>query len=147
MLTVPRASAAVAVLVAVGMFLMAVPVAEAQDACANHADGCSIPWGLNFFYKRKFTPSCNRHDICYGCGAAYGFSRSSCDTKFLNNMNAACGNDRGRRHASLEKRSTCTAMARGIYYKAVHVFGRSHYRNRGDTEYYCHYGFVRGCLS
>ena len=30
-------------------------------------DGCSVPFGLPFFFKELFTPSCNRHDICYRC--------------------------------------------------------------------------------
>ena len=37
------------------------------DMCALYANGCSIPFGLSFTYKTLFTPSCNRHDICYGC--------------------------------------------------------------------------------
>ena len=37
------------------------------DMCDLYANGCSIPFGLSFTYKTLFTPSCNRHDICYGC--------------------------------------------------------------------------------
>ena len=35
--------------------------------CYVHVNGCSIPGDLPFFYKKKFTPACNKHDVCYGC--------------------------------------------------------------------------------
>lgn len=39
-----------------------------KDSCQpQHVDGCSIPLGLPFFYKTQFTPSCNKHDVCYRC--------------------------------------------------------------------------------
>ena len=33
----------------------------------KHANGCSVPLGINAPYKSDFTPACNKHDICYGC--------------------------------------------------------------------------------
>ena len=33
----------------------------------KHANGCSVPLGINAPYKNDFTPACNKHDICYGC--------------------------------------------------------------------------------
>ena len=36
------------------------------DPCDREdANGCSSPF--DFPFKKEFTPSCNRHDICYGC--------------------------------------------------------------------------------
>ncbi|GFN98623.1 head domain of trimeric autotransporter adhesin [Plakobranchus ocellatus] len=53
-------------------------------------DGCSIPFGLPFFYKTQFTLSCDRHDICYHCGVAYGIPRARCDNAFHNNTLSTC---------------------------------------------------------
>lgn len=41
------------------------------DFCMDHApsgavDGCSVPL-LHFDYEAQFTPSCNKHDVCYDC--------------------------------------------------------------------------------
>lgn len=33
----------------------------------RQANGCSVPLGIEAPFKRQFTPSCNKHDICYGC--------------------------------------------------------------------------------
>ncbi|KAL8616313.1 hypothetical protein ACOMHN_056256 [Nucella lapillus] len=80
------------------------PMAEARDLCAvaveGAANGCSAPF--NFPFKQQFTPSCNSHDVCYGCGALYGLSRADCDEAFLDNMIVAClKKARGRRHVGL----------------------------------------------
>ncbi|GFS24629.1 conodipine-M alpha chain [Elysia marginata] len=53
-------------------------------------DGCSIPFGLPFFYKTQFTKSCDRHDVCYHCGSAYNFTRPQCDHAFRQNTLATC---------------------------------------------------------
>ena len=37
------------------------------DVCADFANGCSVPFKLQYFNKDLFTPSCNRHDVCYRC--------------------------------------------------------------------------------
>ncbi|XP_005092852.1 uncharacterized protein LOC101852004 [Aplysia californica] len=61
------------------------------DFCDRfEVNGCSIPFGLPFVYKQTFTPSCNRHDVCYQCGIAYDIPRSLCDTSFRDNMRGAC---------------------------------------------------------
>lgn len=44
---------------------------SASDYCQEHApagavNGCSVPL-LHFQYEPQFTPSCNKHDICYHC--------------------------------------------------------------------------------
>ena len=38
-----------------------------SSSCPVHINGCSIPCGLPFVYKTKFTPACNKHDVCYSC--------------------------------------------------------------------------------
>lgn len=37
---------------------------EAIDGLVN---GCSIPFGMDFFYKERFKSACNKHDHCYNC--------------------------------------------------------------------------------
>ena len=37
------------------------------SSCDTETNGCSIPGGLPFIYKKTFTPACNKHDICYSC--------------------------------------------------------------------------------
>jgi len=62
----------------------------------NFVNGCSgkrfiaLGASLNIIDDRNpslFMPACNNHDICYGC---YPNSKSSCDTRFHNNMVALC---------------------------------------------------------
>lgn len=38
---------------------------EIQALC--DPNGCSIPFNLPYFYKKRFTPACNKHDVCYAC--------------------------------------------------------------------------------
>ncbi|KAK3743876.1 hypothetical protein RRG08_048504 [Elysia crispata] len=47
------------------------------------ANGCSSPFNLDFPFKKEFTPSCNRHDMCYGCAVAYGLTKADCDAGLL----------------------------------------------------------------
>jgi len=66
---------------------------DSTDICDRYdVDGCSIPGGLPYFDKKTFTPSCNRHDICYHCGVSYGHNKTLCDTLFFTNMMGACEN-------------------------------------------------------
>ena len=37
------------------------------NSSALGTNGCSIPFGLPFFYKKEFTRACNKHDVCYSC--------------------------------------------------------------------------------
>jgi len=53
-------------------------------------DGCSVPFGLPFPFKRLFTPSCNRHDICYRCGMTFGLSQRGCDLWFKDDTYRSC---------------------------------------------------------
>ena len=47
--------------------LSVVAIGMNSDVCGSHADGCSIPLNLPFFYKDTFRSACDHHDICYGC--------------------------------------------------------------------------------
>ncbi|KAL8599114.1 hypothetical protein ACOMHN_007830 [Nucella lapillus] len=114
--------------------------------CDTHANGCSIPFGCPFIYKETFTPSCNRHDMCYGCGADYGISKDDCDTNFLHEMTKACFSARRRRLISRDKRNICSSMATTLYYEAAHWFGQSHFEEAGKTETYCAEAWVQSCL-
>lgn len=62
----------------------------------------------------SFKAACDRHDVCY---SGSGISRSTCDTRFLNDMLAVC--DRG---PSWDSRTWCRSMAY-TYYGAVRTFG------------------------
>lgn len=42
-------------------------------------DGCSHSPN---FIKKFMAKACVRHDLCYGCGIKFGFSRSFCDDTF-----------------------------------------------------------------
>ncbi|KAK7098034.1 hypothetical protein V1264_004924 [Littorina saxatilis] len=59
------------------------------DCDGGDVDGCT-----NFYfydtYEAIFTPACNRHDVCYGCGAKFNYDQAKCDRIFYNHMLAAC---------------------------------------------------------
>ena len=38
-----------------------------KKKCSIKHNGCSVPGGLPFFYKKTFTPACVKHDVCYAC--------------------------------------------------------------------------------
>lgn len=47
-------------------FIFCLSRARVCDA-DRYTNGCSTPMGMNAPFKRKFTPACDKHDICYGC--------------------------------------------------------------------------------
>ena len=52
-----------------------------------NTNGCSVPLKLATPFKRRFTPSCNAHDVCYNtCGSG----RVSCDLAFAANLLRSC---------------------------------------------------------
>uniref|UniRef100_A0A0B6YP89 Phospholipase A2 domain-containing protein n=1 Tax=Arion vulgaris TaxID=1028688 RepID=A0A0B6YP89_9EUPU len=66
-------------------------VAQVTDICFQYdTNGCSVPFDLPFFFKTLFTPSCNRHDVCYSCGVDYNISKDHCDKAFQGDTSAAC---------------------------------------------------------
>uniref|UniRef100_W4VS19 Conodipine_Vc3 prepropeptide n=1 Tax=Conus victoriae TaxID=319920 RepID=W4VS19_CONVC len=140
------------------MLAVAGRVVMGVDPCAQYANGCSVPLHMPLFYKTLFTPSCNRHDVCYRCGAKYGISKDTCDSAFLHHMEAACAvHDASRRHISLQssssssashlqKRSACTVFAKDVFYEAVHIFGGLFYHDVDGTASFCSEPTAVSCL-
>ncbi|KAK3743878.1 hypothetical protein RRG08_048505 [Elysia crispata] len=63
----------------------------APDPCDRYdVDGCSVPFKNAFQIVRRFTPACNRHDICYDCGKVRNVTRLECDSAFLEDMMKIC---------------------------------------------------------
>ncbi|XP_076467226.1 uncharacterized protein LOC143298292 [Babylonia areolata] len=112
------------------------------DVCDNPAyvNGCSIPFGITLPFQELFTASCNRHDVCYGCGALFGKSKVLCDITFLSNMKLACA------QVDPLAYKACTNFAKDVYYKAVALFGHSNYHRSGHTQSYCGQSWVTSCL-
>jgi len=70
--------------------------ATGKDTCPVLAwvNGCSSPIpGMP--YMAEFTPSCNIHDVCYRCGAHFGWEQAYCDKAFKRNMNHVCATNYG----------------------------------------------------
>lgn len=90
-------------------------VGEARvDACGSGSTSF-VPdsqWGVNFW------KACYRHDTCYStCGAP----KSTCDTRFLKDMRAAC--------LALPNLTTPQCLAKASqYHLAVKTFGGTPYR-------------------
>lgn len=139
------------------MAVLAVPTLSQGDVCAHHtSNGCSVPLGAPFFYKEHFNSSCNRHDVCYGCGAGYGVNRELCDAAFLEDMKFACTSlnlsPSPRRRRSVSRRSThrgkrtiCAWFA-DQYYWAVRSFAEFHFYDVHQIQPYCQESWVKTCL-
>ena len=124
-------------------------------SCEGHCDadtytnGCSVPLGLDTPFKKTFTEACNKHDICYGCGYHFKWSRADCDASFLRDMKILCKPrtlSRQRRfiEALMElwdflrgiskEEKRCRMMA-DMYYDGVRMFAESHFEKIHNT--YC----------
>lgn len=58
-------------------------------------NGCSSPIpGIP--YLEEFTPTCNIHDVCYRCGAHFGWKQGQCDRAFKRNMKDVCETNYGK---------------------------------------------------
>jgi len=66
------------------------PEVTSQSDCYIKSNGCSVPFGLPFFYKKTFTPACVKHDVCYSCGEHYGWNQVQCDDAFKHDMEELC---------------------------------------------------------
>eukprot|EP00112_Aurelia_sp_Birch-Aquarium-sp1_P007971 Seg187.12 transcript_id=Seg187.12/GoldUCD/mRNA.D3Y31 product="Conodipine-M alpha chain" protein_id=Seg187.12/GoldUCD/D3Y31 len=114
----------------------------------KYANGCSVPLGMNAPYKDQFTPACNKHDICYGCGHHYNWSRTQCDKSFHEDMNTICKqlhHWRNKRFIDLildawnffhriESGETRCQLTSDMYYEGVRLFADSHF-DRIDHDY------------
>uniref|UniRef100_A0A0K8TTR8 Conopeptide n=1 Tax=Conus lenavati TaxID=1519839 RepID=A0A0K8TTR8_CONLV len=125
------------------MMMMAMPVKA--DQCDNHptVNGCSVPDFLRVQHLKTLTPACNRHDVCYGCGAKYGVTKTQCDDAFLRDMKEAC-RQAGRRRA-LTVSMDCPDMA-NAFHTAVWAFGHSHYVDAGTPNSDCREDLDKPCL-
>ncbi|KAK3780504.1 hypothetical protein RRG08_012460 [Elysia crispata] len=62
-----------------------------SDPCDREdANGCTTLPYTHFPFQKDFTPSCNRHDMCYGCAAKFGLTRKDCDDALLRNVVQTC---------------------------------------------------------
>ncbi|EDO30640.1 predicted protein [Nematostella vectensis] len=101
-------------------------------------------------FQKQFTPSCNKHDICYGCGHHYNWTRDLCDDAFLSDMKNTCKERRHhvrhRRFVSallevwyffqgLSKEERRCNLVAEMYYKAVRTFGKPNFEVRENQ--YC----------
>nr|QNH72507.1 toxin candidate TRINITY_DN36719_c0_g1_i1 [Pachycerianthus maua] len=121
----------------------------------RQTNGCSVPFGMEAPFKRQFIPACDKHDICYGCGHHYNWTREQCDQGFFEDMKSICKErslpmsypgQRSRRffleaalklwhffHIISKEEKRCNMMAK-MYFKGVRFFGKSHYEIR-DNDY------------
>ncbi|XP_078368170.1 uncharacterized protein LOC144651964 [Oculina patagonica] len=102
------------------LLMLSLNLEEVEARC--YPNGCSIPGNLPFFYKRRFTPACNKHDVCYACGVRNGWGRYQCDTAFKRDMYKLCES------VGRFTRGICRGFANG-YYKAVRNYGSDNYDN------------------
>lgn len=102
-----------------GFLVMLMSVAI-DASCYMKMNGCSVPLGLPFFYKKDFTPACNKHDVCYYCGQHYRWTRSRCDNSFHRDMKKICS------RKSYFKRRICRKFAK-LYFKATRKAGSLFY--------------------
>jgi len=95
------------------------------DGCVVSYNGCG---GEGMEEISKLAPfghalrrACNKHDMCYGCGAMYGWSQKSCDKAFLRDELAECD----RKYKSTWRFFSyrlCQASA-NVYYHGVRAAG------------------------
>ncbi|XP_062605437.1 conodipine-P3-like [Saccostrea cucullata] len=121
------------------LYVVAVLEISGSDVCMDNApagavDGCSVPL-LHFDYEAQFTPSCNKHDVCYDCGHRFGFDRAACDKLFLNHMMATCTG---------KKRLINCQHSAEIFYSAVRVGAYFHYHETAPA--YCTESWISQCL-
>lgn len=132
-------SYAIFVFVFVSSSILCVHMRPLSCAADKFADGCSVPLAFPAPFKNEFTSACNRHDICYGCGHHYNWSRSACDDAFYKNMKLKCEHIRTRRSlvgslldiwntfSSIGRQTTHCKGAAKMYYEGVHLFAGSHF--------------------
>ncbi|KAK6185538.1 hypothetical protein SNE40_007747 [Patella caerulea] len=128
-----------------GLLVSLVGAVSSENCHRYTVNGCSIPYNLPYFYKQTFTPSCDRHDVCYTCGAVKGISKTTCDTKLYNDARAVCASHAiGRRFDERSVESEFCTLISKSYYEAVHYFGASHFTSTSPS--WCSESWVRSCL-
>ncbi|KAK7485221.1 hypothetical protein BaRGS_00023472 [Batillaria attramentaria] len=113
------------------------------STCESKANGCST-FDLDLPYKDRFTPSCNKHDICYYCGADRGLSRECCDDEFRDNMKKSCDT-----LDNFLTKTACKASAESYYAAARAGGGMSGFRRDCEDRLppsWCNETWVSACL-
>nr|QNH72513.1 toxin candidate TRINITY_DN7890_c0_g1_i1 [Isarachnanthus nocturnus] len=80
----------------------------------RQTNGCSVPFGIDAPFKREFIPACDKHDICYGCGHHYNWTREECDRGFFEDMKGLCkerSEFAGRKKAEILPGSSAQTLA------------------------------------
>jgi hypothetical protein len=94
------------------------PIAK-RDSCGSSGLSRYVPDSPG---GNDVSAACAIHDACYASSS----SRSTCDTRFLDDVRFACLRSGGSSNA-------CTAIA-NAYYLAVRIFARGAYVGRGDPN-------------
>ncbi|XP_063405622.1 conodipine-P2-like [Mytilus trossulus] len=130
----------VAVILSILSCLRPIITAESKHCFQTNkglSNGCSIPLFKKFPYKEDFTPSCQRHDICYNCAVKFSKSRKYCDSLFLDDMKKVCNSITDLRKIA------CKGFAR-LYHRAIRVGGRLFFEKTAKSE--CSQTWVRSCF-
>nr|XP_034325170.1 uncharacterized protein LOC109620768 [Crassostrea gigas] len=111
-----------------------------NEAIEGWVNGCSIPFGIDFFYKERFKLACNKHDHCYNCARHADFlkTRAFCDDQFKANMKKTCNQIQNPLI-----RGPCTMFAK-LYFKAVHKLGVFFFEQKPPP--YCSSTWVKKCV-
>ncbi|XP_052702575.1 conodipine-P2-like [Crassostrea angulata] len=111
-----------------------------NEAIEGWVNGCSIPFGIDFFYKERFKLACNKHDHCYNCARHADFlkTRAFCDDQFKANMKKTCNQIKNPLI-----RGPCTMFAK-LYFKAVHKLGVFFFEQKPPP--YCSSTWVKKCV-
>ncbi|VDI13923.1 Hypothetical predicted protein [Mytilus galloprovincialis] len=122
--------------------LCVLPLIAAETCQSNpYINGCSLPFHMPFFYKQKFTPSCNLHDMCYKCVIHFGKTKADCDSEFYQNMKTAC-NSLSKRFL-LPDHAACKASAL-TFYESVKGFGALFFQTTSPS--WCAESWTRTCV-
>jgi len=91
-----------------------------SKTCIVKNNGCGAGGAeiIPFSLREEFTPSCNKHDVCYSCGQYYGWSQKECDKRFHEDMKKAC-----RCKVSTLGKPKCYLYA-NIFYNVVKGLGK-----------------------
>ncbi|XP_046565314.1 conodipine-P3-like [Haliotis rubra] len=117
-----------------------------SQSCASHSNGCSVPLDLPYFFKSRFTPSCDKHDVCYSCAVLFHKTKEDCDKMLFNDAKRVCSSMKKRfivNTLTAAQTSFCKAISLS-YYQATKYFGASHFST--TSESWCSESWVKSCM-
>ncbi|XP_048753648.1 uncharacterized protein LOC125664893 [Ostrea edulis] len=123
-------------------FVLSTDICKSR-APAGHVNGCSVPSFLPHPFIRVFTPSCDKHDVCYDCAVRHGINRKQCDESFHREMNTACS-ERRKRFLFNSLRDEACRLSAQLYFDAVRLAGATHFLHYSPE--YCEEQWVKQCL-